>query len=57
MTWADELERAKASAWEAGFHAGEVYGAAKERHDPQWDMDPAPEPPANPYTMHQDRKQ
>ena len=57
MISSDELERIKASVWEAGFHAGEVYGVAKERHDPQWDMDPAPEPPVNPYTLRRSGEQ
>ncbi len=53
----NELERIKAAAWEAGFNAGEVYGVAKERHDPQWDMDPQPERPVNPYTLRRSGEQ
>jgi hypothetical protein len=51
----DALRRRLAAAWEAGFHAGQCYGQATERHDPQWDMDPAPERPENPYLWKESR--
>lgn len=51
MPLADALQRIEATAWEDGFHAGQLYGAAMERHDPQWDMEGPPERPINPYTM------
>jgi hypothetical protein len=43
------LERARAEGWERGFDDGQLYGSARERHDPQWDWDGPPERPKNPY--------
>jgi hypothetical protein len=40
-----------AAAWEAGFYAGQQFGRAYERHDPQWDREDAPTQPANPYRL------
>lgn len=48
---AEQLRRRLESAWEAGFYAGQSFGAASERHDPQWDMGPPPGRPENPYRL------
>jgi hypothetical protein len=45
----EQIRREKAAAWEAGFYAGQQFGQAWEKHDPQWDMDDYPSKPSNPY--------
>lgn len=47
----EAVQRLKADAWDEGFYAGQQFGAASERHDPQWDMDLPPLKPENPYRI------
>jgi hypothetical protein len=47
---AEKMRREKAQAWEYGFQAGQIYGAQRERFDPDRShpLD-EPTPPSNPY--------
>ena len=48
----EALERARAAAWDAGFHAGQTYGAELQKFDPQWDHAyDEPTRSENPYTV------
>jgi len=51
----EAVQRLQAAAWDAGFYAGQQFGTASERHDPQWDMDPPPARPENPYLWKEPR--
>ena len=43
------VKRVKADAWDIGFAAGAEFGRVSERYEPQWDPDPPPALPENPY--------
>lgn len=56
MTLEAELEKLiqprLAAAWEAGCYAGQVYGQAHERFDPNRDPEyDEPTPPQNPFRV------